>query len=475
MKENIGQSQNPDLKNNSTEKKDKQAWKVLLEQLLQEHLFEINDLLDKNRTNPTFSRYEIMEGTELKMPWLVKTKLVNKFKNGLHFPLIDAVFGKKDNGQDQTGAYYPAFFEQEKVQKEGSVQICLLNSKDKIESKTINPDFYINPSLLKEINTHLNQRDRLLLPSSLSEKTNSNSVEITDYQIDDTNSHFYTLLILKSKDQEYPLTFHRVGNNGSNGEVYVIHFSDNTFGLIENKRPLIGVSILEVPRGYANKVDSKYRELWEETGLDAENSHLVSESILVADPEYSFIKPFLRVFSFDKSKKMRSVNNGQKIDEEDFEYITPKKVSLKNILDYIRNGEVYDSHSLSALFIHFLNSRVLLPNNQKNLDQSIVFENKSFFVYGQKQMILPRGPINQGKYFGDIVPDSGSSRIFYQINRINKKDLPLGEYQSLNIKEILKKSAAAYFDIVTTSAIFKYLLMEKYLIINPEYIIKDNE
>lgn len=468
MKENIGYRPNQDI-SNSSEKKDKQSWKVLLEQLLQEHLFELNDLLTKNRTDPPFSRYEIMEGTELKMPWLVKTKLVNKFKNGLHFPLISTVFGKKDDGQDQAGAYYPAFFEKEKAKNEGSIQICLLNSKDKIKTKFQNPDFYIASKLLKEINTHLNQRDRLLLPSSLSDKNTSNLIKITDYQIDDTNSRFYTLIILKSEDQEYPITFHRVGNNGSNGEIYVIHFSDDTFGLIENKRPLIGVNILEVPRGYANPIDSKYRELWEETGLDAQNSKLISEVSLVADPEYSFIKPFLRILSFDKSQQMRTVNNGQKIDEEDFEYITQKKVPLSQLINFIRNGEIYDSHSLSALFIHFLNSRILLPNSQKNLDQSIVFENKSFFVYGQKHLVLPHGPVNQGKYLGDIVPDSGSSRIFYQINQISQKELPKGEYQSLTIKKILEKINQNYFDIVTLSALLKFLLTQNYLIVNPVF------
>jgi len=474
MKEKIGQSPNLDLKNNSTEKKDKQAWKVLLEQLLQEHLFELNDLLRKNLLHPLFSRFEIMEGTELKMPWLVKTKFVNKFKNGLNFPVIVTIFGKKDDGQDQSGIYYPAFFDQEKVSQSGAIQICLTKSKIDPKNQPTNPDFYIPPLLLKEINLHLNQRDRLLLPDGLTKKTN-NSLEITDYEFDDTNKKFYTLLVLKSGNQEFPLTFHRVGNNGSNGEVYVVHFSDHSFALIENKRPLIGVNILEIPRGYANPVDSKYRELWEETGLDAEKSRMISESILIADPEYSFIKPTLRILSFDQSQKMRSVNNGQKIDEEDFEYITHKKIPLTQLVTSIRNGEIYDSHSLSALFIHFLNNRVLLPNSQKNLDHFIVFENKSFFVYGGKHLVLPHGPVNLGKYYGDVIPDTGSSRVFYQVNLIGQKDLLKSEYQSLSLLEVLKKSASGYFDIATLSALFKFFLMENYLVINPKFLDKENE
>lgn len=449
---------------------DQETWSELMERLLQEHLHALNDLLNQKDISPAFSRFEVINGQEMSYPWLAKTENVQTYSNGVAFARIPAVFGKRSDGVDVTGQYYPALFEAEREGQFGALQLLITPKPDSISSSAVSPSIYIKPELLSKINDELKARGRILLKEALSQKPDGDYINITDYGLDDTNSKFFTILVLASDRFQIPLIFNRVSVDGSEGDVYSIRFSDGKYGLIKNKRPLIGVECIECPRGMANALnrkESKYRELWEETGLDAEYANVYLEKKVQEDPEITSCFPTLHIINFDSLMEMSDRDKKDLTDEEDFEYLVRDKYTPKEVIGLVKNGDICDPHSLSALFLSLLYDQALVfaSNDLKKL--SLVFEYKYNIPLASKHLSLPRGPLNQGDFFGQVLSDSGKSRVFYQINEISPTELDSNrEYLVLTLEEVINKSKEVYFDIITLSAIFKYLLTKGYLVLN---------
>ena len=136
----------------------------------------------------------------------------------------------------------------------------------------------------------------------------------------------------------------------SNGAVILILENNKDFILVKNYRKAIDKIVVELPRGYGekneNSLDTALREALEETGYKICKNNIV---------KIGSINPNSAILASEIDIYFAKVNAQDKVQDSDSEVIDIVKLNKKTFKQYIKNGNIKDSFSISAFSLYELN------------------------------------------------------------------------------------------------------------------------
>lgn len=445
-------------------------------QLIREHLESLNEKLSEANLSPEFSLNEILFSPSQELPYIEKTLDVIKLTDSLSMPIISAIFGYNENGKPIKGQFAPLMFTEQYHQQKGNLQVVICSKDSQNYGPQPKPQGEINISkdLLLEINEQLSSRGRKNLPENLTEKK-SDAEKIVSYQIFDQNSRFYTVLVMETTfGHKIPLLFNRLGSDGSDGEVSVIKLADNSYGMVSVPRPLFGKIGIEAPRGMADKGLNKFRELSEEMGVNVTKEDFVSHFKMMQDPTTDNVTPDFNVINFHKLKEISKSEDLVNQSSDGFESTLPFKTSADTILRLLKTKDIYDAHTIAGVLTAMLINDDLVINpmikDEAGNNFGVILDEVFLPQTGKYHLVIPRGPINQGIKIGEIIPDSGKTRVVNPVSFCTQKDLDTSNaHKHVNLSEIIEKAKKMELDIITLSSLC-FALMEKGYLVSKESI-----
>jgi len=141
-----------------------------------------------------------------------------------------------------------------------------------------------------------------------------------------------------------------VEKKSSNGAVILILENNKDFILVKNYRKAIDKIVVELPRGYGekneNSLDTALREALEETGYKICKNNIV---------KIGSINPNSAILASEIDIYFAKVNAQDKVQDSDSEVIDIVKLNKKTFKQYIKNGNIKDSFSISAFSLYELN------------------------------------------------------------------------------------------------------------------------
>ncbi|UYF43378.1 NUDIX hydrolase [Aliarcobacter cryaerophilus] len=136
----------------------------------------------------------------------------------------------------------------------------------------------------------------------------------------------------------------------SKGAVILILEDNKNFILIKNYRKAINKVVIELPRGYGEinetSLETAIREAYEETGYKIDKKNIC---------KLGSINPNSAILSSEVDIFFAKVSIKERIKGSDSEVIDIIKIDKNNIKQFIINGEIKDSFTLSALHLYNLN------------------------------------------------------------------------------------------------------------------------
>ena len=155
-----------------------------------------------------------------------------------------------------------------------------------------------------------------------------------------------TLKIEKYYNKRDNKEIYREHVKSGDGAVIMPFLDDNTLIMIEEIRTPIGKSILSFPAGLIEKCEkpenAAIRELEEETGYKAKNI----EPIIYEYPAVGYSDEKAYIFkATDLTKTQRHL--------DDTEDIKVRKISIEELKELYRNGEIHSSAELIAILSYF--------------------------------------------------------------------------------------------------------------------------
>lgn len=144
-----------------------------------------------------------------------------------------------------------------------------------------------------------------------------------------------------------------IEKNSDNGAVILMLEDCENFIFVKNYRKAIGKTVIELPRGYGedneSSGDTAIREAYEETGYKIDKKKIV---------KLGTINPNSAILSSNIDIYFAHVSNNDKIKDLDSEVIGIVKIRKDDIINYINDGRLQDSFTLSAMSLY----------NAKNLE-----------------------------------------------------------------------------------------------------------
>jgi hypothetical protein len=440
------------------------------DQLRRLHLEALNGPLVENNLYPLFTPYE-MFGLEVQNSFLERTKKVDMVGDKVALALISVIFGyEKDGKTPKYGQFGPLIMKESAFRQEGSLYFVLTNGQPEIPTGDIQGEVVMSEEMLREINEGLRKRERAILPEGLAGRGNQGPNSVRSVDFNDGNERFYTVISLNLNDgRRLPLLFNRLGDDGSHGEVSVVRFTDGDFGLVVNPRPLIGGSVIELPRGFSAKGEEKYAELRQETGLKIEWGELVEKSRLMQDTATDFVFPDLSVVRFDKMHEMGMDEESQRLTDEGLESLVHGRMSSQEVIASIERGEIVDTYTITGITALMIRTGELVYSSHYKTGLNLVMEERFLPQLARTGLVIPRGPIDRGTKIAEIPPDTGKARIFYQLRSGNPAILvpdsgPTPKYVKVPVMDVVNKLANHDFDIVTAAGVAKGLIDKRILI-----------
>ncbi|APC83713.1 NUDIX hydrolase [Clostridium botulinum] len=136
------------------------------------------------------------------------------------------------------------------------------------------------------------------------------------------------------------------------GAVAILAYKDkDTVLLIKQFRKAIDKDIFEIPAGKIEKEEeiesSALRELEEETGYKAKNMEYLGK--IVTSPGFS--DEYIYIY------KALNLYKGKEGMEDEDEFIDLMEISIDKLKEYIKNGEVIDGKTISAVMMDTLSKK----------------------------------------------------------------------------------------------------------------------
>ncbi|PRM89775.1 hypothetical protein CJ671_05935 [Aliarcobacter cryaerophilus] len=143
-----------------------------------------------------------------------------------------------------------------------------------------------------------------------------------------------------------------IEKNSNNGAVVLILEENKNFILIKNYRKAIDKITIELPRGYGeineNSLEAAIREAYEETGYKINKTNIYKLGSI--NPNSAILSSTIDIFFAKVSAKDR-------IKKSDSEVIEIVKIDKNDINQFVINGVIKDSFTLSALYLYNLKYR----------------------------------------------------------------------------------------------------------------------
>lgn len=439
--------------------------------LIQSHQEALNKPLSERGLYPLYTEHELW-AHELHPFFFLEAEQVDMVGDHIGFPMNKVIFGyEKDGKTPRWGTYGYLMMTEEGFRKEGALHLVLTEGETSLPKGQIQGRVEFDENMLRDINKGLRERGRAELPQELEGDSPKGGDKVKEFEFNDRNDTFFTILSLTKDDgRRMPLLFSRLAEDGTQGEVNLVRFTNGDFGFVVNPRYLINANAIEIPRGWSKQGEEKYAELRQETGLDINWGELTESSTLVQDPSTDYVFPTLSTVSFNKFQKMKIDPEYQKITDEGFEALVQGRFSPKETVQSIRRGLIYDSFSITGLTSVMLRSGELAYNpHYKPLN--VVLERRYFLQQGNRVgLAIPRGPVGSGVKVGEVPPDTGKSRIVYQLERgdtsILERSERQPEYLSVPVDKAIGMMANLEFDVVTHSALAKGFIDRELLVHN---------
>jgi len=433
--------------------------------------------LNKNLAglHPEFSSYDL-QVAELSPYLFEETTDVSKVGDGLHLVNTRYIALNREKGSEREGEFKYLMGGRYFYEKEGALQVVLAGKDEELPKweTEVKGGLHIGRDELEKINATLNERNRLLLPDKLSRPQVLQSRKIEQLWLNRSNERYFDVLTLGHPSTGVPLLLSRLGDNGSNGLVYVVRYDNGEYGLQVTYRPLLSRLVIETPRGFSDREESDFDELEQETGLELEASNIKFKQQMLNDPRMEYSQPTLYVLDLPKERRMKFDVTKQTKDKG-YEDLLHGRMSAEEAMSLIDKGDIVDAFTISSLVTAWLRFGDIELNDQyKLIDLSVVMEERFLPQLAEKRLVIPRGGIDQGVKISELAPNTGNARIFYQI-RIGSTDIlqsksekhavnPKRKLVKVPLLEVVDKLKEHEFDIVTASAITQVLIKRGILI-----------
>ena len=462
-------------------------------------LYRLNTPLIEAGLEFIFTPEDLRRADPLECDVFWETEEVIKFSGDEYaMALIKSTRGIDQEGILQFGKFDSIFMTEEAYRDKGGKMVVLVDEDEKTPEGEVQGRIQMTESQLEEINDELKNLNRITLPESLTVKRRAKGVDrVMSYSFhpehpdkNPGNAWFYkrghiALVLELDSGKSVLMTLNALGDDGRQGGINLVHFTDGRFGMVDTVRMLVGAGRKfrpEISRGYADVTTAKYTEaikkkfgldmtaeqLSVELGLNPKDALKIETNEIRQDWAYENIAPVYSRILFNQEAVMQTAPAHVQQLLEEFEGLQPKKATAGEVLKAVENGEMVDAFSLAIFGSELLRSgEVVLNRRYKN--SNIVLERKSMPQLGGSEILvvpqgraLEAGPITVGA----IHPNTGNARFWYQARfSTNPEVLPQGpKYERVPIKKVVEQIKNLDFSAVDCAAIFKVLYSQRVLV-----------
>jgi len=439
-----------------------------------EILNQVNTPLTESSLEPTFKWKELF-GPEIH-PFLLKEIHETK-KLGRGLSLVMSTVEVKYSDDLRTQKELPFGFimmEKNEQEKRGGRAFILVDDESDLPHGEIQGKIHVPEEVLRKINIGLQARGRIPFPRELSNKALlAGGKKVKNAEFVDENAKFFTIVnFILSDGERVPYVCNRVGSDQSQGEQVVIRYegtSDtkgrNYYGLVQQTRPILGRKMDETVRYFRALGVDEGTEFAAETGLDMKWGKVTDTHHIIQDPETDAITSSLKIFSINPQIGLGSETKAQILTEKEFEDLGYVLYIPEDIVEAVKTGYITEANTITGLVSTMIKHEELGYGPNYDPNKKVVFEERFLPQLGKTALVMPTVGIDKGEKIGSVDPDSGKSRISYQVNKGGVEILdPKAKYVALSIEEILERLDQCGFDVVTASSLSKSLFAEQILV-----------
>lgn len=450
---------------------------------------------------PAFNARKLQEMQESGVEFEALQPFVDLGRGGVavNFP---AMFGPKAPGQPESRGLISMIMERKNDPQD---PILVVGRRDVLEKglQGINKPFVpvkFSQEQYDSICTNLNRADELYGGQRIKPPENmvSDHPNVKSVEVATQNGNFYNYIAIGMEDgsklgyninKALPIEIDgkKVMNEGSMFSVLNVDSNNEPLILVVSQRRAHGLTgKIETPRGFA-AVDTlkkaRFTELNEETGLDPNEvaKHIVHSTSCTQDPlrenviarlDIIKLSPDMRI-DMDKLAGEVKAKNRPAGPIED---ITPHWMRLKDVVEGVAKGTfVRDAHTAEAVIqtlVHF--NAIQISPWAKEL--SVVVELVQDYRTGKERIIVPRSnsSLMEKRLDGGYNGNSGAYRAENFVGVASSPDyLPVGSYMVTNFYDLWEAACDGRLDIVSTTAIFKYIMQKDLANIHYDMIYSD--
>ncbi len=339
---------------------------------------------------------------------------------------------------------------------ESVIAVTICTPDTHLPKKHLYPSITLEKETLVWLNEELSQRNRFLLPESLT-KSDEKSVKISreDIKIFDQNDKYYTVINMGGE----PILLNRINSKNSQGEVTLIRLPEEEILLIRQLRPLIGKLETGTPRGWAKENLSFIDEASALSGMKVTGKEQVIKNTLWQTRYTDYARLNFNIVIFNKYSPKISENTEQVLSESGMESSSPVRFTDKQIWQEILYSHLWEATTITAIGLMWLRLN-LIRITERGYKLGMIFEHRKWHS-GLSGLDLPRVPVGTGEKLTELMPDSGCKRIFNNVEKIKTTDLPGGHtYEFLSTQTIFDNYLSGEFDALAGAAIMVGLMRE---------------
>lgn len=301
---------------------------------------------------------------------------------------------------------------QEEFENTATIGTALISSA---QAKNFSPynmaasgEFNISSEIISQINEHSHNLDLGLPKINIATSKNHSAPEVVSHRIWDKNKKYYSVIVLElSNGKEIPIVLNhsKKDENAQDcfGTVILIRDPFGKLVLTNHHREMIGLSQVESPRMFGF---DKTR-LEHDVGIDTVRLSHLKNSVVIASSNSIDNSPIeFRQYEINGPDTV-SISSIYDIYNQTKEVSIPGRLSSRTSHEYIINGTMGDSLTISAITLNQLRHQELVFN-PKFAGQSVLFE-RVFDPLNGPMLIMPRLPLLFADRFSSQHTDLGKS------------------------------------------------------------------
>ncbi len=466
----------------------------------QRQLHDLNTPLIENGLAYEFQPEDVRRADPQECDVLTETEAVIAPKGSDHaMALIKSTRGFSPEGALLTGKFDSIFVKKDAYQERGGKIVVLADESTTLPEGEVQGRIQVPSDLLDEINGKLGEINRTPLSGDLGVSKPEDGVEtVTGFDIvpdksEKSNAFFYNrghvgLVLETDSGRSILMTKNALNDKKEQGSVNLVELTDGKYGIVNTVRMLVGAGATfrpEIGRGYADvktaemtkRMQEKYGGQWTadqvgmELGLAVNEALDIKTSELRQDYAYEDVTPKLQILRFDKDAVMKAAPGYVQQMLEEFEGLTPKKVTAEEVLALNDKNIMVDGFSGAVFGGEFLKNGIVRINARYE-DASVVLERRSMpQLGGRETLVVPSGPAFRpgARTVGQVHPNTGNARFWYQVRVADgKTDLLASgrKYVKVPVAEVAERIINHDFSTVDAASLFKALYNQRVFVAN---------